>query len=1304
MSLFKPPTPVLIASGGGGGGGTAINNASSSVAINTDTSTGEDKIQIVTNQNVAVIVDNNQNVIIGQENANPTKKLTVSAPLGQCIQLINETNNSSTNLITNSDGGLSVTTTGLNIQFGSNDVYINPNSLHIGPTAVIATAAQLNYNAVTPGTASAIRALVVDNNRNISNINSLTAASLFGIIQTGSQPNITSLNSVNIGSLSLNGYSVQSSAIELNYLQGVIPGTAKSNKALVIDSSKNISGINLLNAITLVGTLQTSTQPNITSVGTLNGLSVNGLVGIGTTNPTKTLDIVATSPSIRISTGSNGAELLIDSSGNFKINPDNDIVVASHKNMLFSGSSTLSGLNSLVAINLTGTLQTGSQPNITAIGALSALNVNGDTIIGRIDTTTAAQRLIIREQNGQCLRLSRTFTIGCDLTINAQGDLELKPYKDVRIISGAALRMAGAITGVSDLTANTLTGAIQTPDQPNITSIGTLSSLNVSNNITAYSVISTNVTGTLQTSSQPNITLIGTLSNLDVSNRITATNVVATTLTGTLQTSSQPNITSVGTLSSLNVSNGITASSVSAGSLTGTIQTSSQPNITSVGTLSSLNVSNAITASSVSASSLTGTIQTGSQPNITSIGTLSSLNVSNTINASSLVSSTLTGTLQTGSQPNITSVGTLSSLNVTNTINASSVSAGSLSGTLQTGSQPNITSIGVLNKLSTGCIGIGVINPSCAIDINTSDLEIDPIIKLNNGTINGSIRIDINGLLIDTNGDYLTLGTDVGLRFMGGEITGLSSLTATSLNGTIQTSDQPNITRIGTLSYLDSGYLGLGTESSDQYRLKLFDENGKMITMSDGSSSMIISMIGDDYTINTSNNRLALGPDVNLVLNGGTIIGLDNLETNNITGTLQTASQPNITSVGTLSELIVNGGISAENATLDSIHITGDVVVDGELILSIPLSFSNLSSSTGSFDANIAATSSTNGGTLTVTGGAAFSENVYIGTSLTIGNATITQSSISALSGGTPGTVTPEVYISADNNKDLTGFRNLTSDNFYGTIQTSYQPIITTVGNLLNLNVSGYLGVGTLSPIKQLEINSTTGDCLRLTYNKTSAYVDVLVDSSGNATIAPTSGLLAISSKISTQQILLGNTTNTIMPLEIGYTPFTMTQSYAFNTSTNSHGTFTSTSTASSYNYSIRALGRILCTQSVDVMSDKRTKTNIIGLTEEFCESFIKQTNPVSFNWIDGDSNKAYGYIAQDLIRAGFHDLVNLTKDDSVDELIDDDGFINPAGVKFTISYQHIIPILAKNQERLIRENEELKAKLEKILEMLQFQ
>jgi hypothetical protein len=113
------------------------------------------------------------------------------------------------------------------------------------------------------------------------------------------------------------------------------------------------------------------------------------------------------------------------------------------------------------------------------------------------------------------------------------------------------------------------------------------------------------LTGTLTTAAQPNVTSVGTLTSLAVTGNATAGNVYANSgtvgaslLTGTLTTAAQPNVTSVGTLTSLAVTGNATAGNVYANSgtvgaslLTGTLTTAAQPNVTSLGTLSNLTVS-----------------------------------------------------------------------------------------------------------------------------------------------------------------------------------------------------------------------------------------------------------------------------------------------------------------------------------------------------------------------------------------------------------------------------------------------------------------------------------------------------------------------------------------------------------------------------------------------------------------------------------------------------------------------------------------------------------------------------------------
>lgn len=149
-------------------------------------------------------------------------------------------------------------------------------TLTLGTTALNATAAQLNYLAgvTTPGTAAASSALVLDSNKSIIGITTLSSTNLGGTLSTAAQPNITSLGTLSAltvsgasslaattitGTLTLGATALSATATQLNYLSGVTtPGTAVASSALVLDSNKSISGIADLtsNALSTSGNIQ----------------------------------------------------------------------------------------------------------------------------------------------------------------------------------------------------------------------------------------------------------------------------------------------------------------------------------------------------------------------------------------------------------------------------------------------------------------------------------------------------------------------------------------------------------------------------------------------------------------------------------------------------------------------------------------------------------------------------------------------------------------------------------------------------------------------------------------------------------------------------------------------------------------------------------------------------------------------------------------------------------------------------------------------------------------------------------------
>lgn len=390
------------------------------------------------------------------------------------------------------------------------------------------------------------------------------------------------------------------------------------------------------------------------------------------------------------------------------------------------------------------------------------------------------------------------------------------------------------------------------------------------------------------------------------------------------------------------------------------------------------------------------------------------------------------------------------------------------------------------------------------------------------------------------------------------------------------------------------------------------------------------------------------------------------------------------------------GGSSTISATNTNITITNaaSLYISGTPIAGTNVTITNnyslwIASGGILFGSNIASTSTTTG-TLVITGGLGVSGSLYAtslsGTLLIAAQPNIT--SVGTLTGLTMGGVL------AMGTNNITG-----TGNIGGTLTTVAQPNITSVGDLTDLTVNGIsilngsTGINKIStPGMQAEINSATGSCLRLSYNAPSSaatvYTDLKVSSVGNLKIA-TSG----------PSVLIGNTTNIVMPLELGTTTYTIPTSFGW---LKSNGTIGSSASGTSTTYSLRANGRILCNTEIDVLSDARVKTNITSLDADFCKQFIINTVPVSYNFTHVEDEKThYGYLAQDIIRAGYDQLVSIVPNETLQEVIDSDGFVSPAGKQLTLCYDEIIPILAKNISILYEENNQLKEQINTLMKLI---
>ena len=138
-----------------------------------------------------------------------------------------------------------------------------------------------------------------------------------------------------------------------------------------------------------------------------------------------------------------------------------------------------------------------------------------------------------------------------------------------------------------------------------------------------------NIAGTLTTASQLNITSIGTLTGLTVTNPIVGS---VTGTASTVTTAAQPNITSVGTLTAVTVTGNATAGNIIAAS--GTVQYGTNPG---AGTIT---VSNASTTAGIFASGITD-INLGLSANITMGATGKTVTARGNVTADNLQATTL---------------------------------------------------------------------------------------------------------------------------------------------------------------------------------------------------------------------------------------------------------------------------------------------------------------------------------------------------------------------------------------------------------------------------------------------------------------------------------------------------------------------------------------------------------------------------------------------------------------------------------------------------------------------------------------
>jgi hypothetical protein len=726
-----------------------------------------------------------------------------------------------------------------------------------------------------------------------------------GTVYTAAQPNITS-----VGTLTSLGVNGNITAANITANTGVFTGNGSGLSAI---AGANVTGTvanatyatsagtaTTAGSATTAGTVTTNAQPNITSVGTLTSLSVTGNANVGNIGATN---------GVFTNVSGNGSAL----SSITGANVTGEVSFAATANSVAGANVSGQVANALVA----GTVYTAAQPNITSVGTLSSLTVTGNVVGGNVYANSGTIGATTLSASGNVNAANANITANLIANyITASNGLQIS--NGALTVSAGNLDVTGNINVTGNLNYSNVTdlvvgdpliyiGANNTGD---LYDLGIVASYN---NGTYYH------TGIARNHTTDYWTFFDGVVEEPTTVVDWANATYPTVQLGNLIATANANIGGYA-----NVVGNITAGNINAGNLltanfvTGTLTTNAQPNITSVGTLTSLAVTGNGTFGNVYANSGIIGAQTlkGEGGNISNI---QGANVSGTVS-----SATTAGTVTTAAQPNITSVGTLTGLSVNGNITAANITAntGRFSGngsglTSLTGA--NVTGQ-VANALVAGTV------------YTAAQPNITSVGTLTSLGVNGNItaaNITANTGRFSGNGSGLT-------NIAGANVTGQvgNALVA----GTVYTAAQPNITSVGTLTSLTvSGNANVGNIGATNFV---------------GSGASLTSL-------NASN--LASGTVPSARLSGTYTINISGSATT--AGTVTTAAQPNITSVGTLSSLTVSGNvstgnISGTNGNLTTANISGNLII-GNASVTTAISYGSVTTTAVTANQTIASFSAT---------------------------------------------------------------------------------------------------------------------------------------------------------------------------------------------------------------------------------------------------------------------------------------------------------------------------------------------------------
>ncbi len=560
--------------------------------------------------------------------------------------------------------------------------------------------------------------------------------------------------------------------------------------------------------------------------------------------------------------------------------------------------------NSVAGSNVSGVVANATH----AVSSDSANSVAGSNVTGEVSFAGTANAVAGANVSGEV-----TFAQVANSVAGANVSGEVSFAATANAVDGA--NVSGTVANATHAsTANAVVDAVQS----NITSVGTLSSLNVSGNIDAGNVI---ITGLISGDG-------GGLSNISVS---TGSYIEAGTSEARVDTNGPFRVTVGGTANVLQVNNSGTEVAVTGSmSVSGGFDNNIDFNSTSnLGPVSNVTVTGGVngaflktdgsgvltwdTATLVPAQGTdTQVIFNDGGSDYAGISGFTFNKTSGNLNAPGHIiagngvnGTTLGGSLTTNAQPNITSTGTLTGLILSGNLNTTSdliTNAGNI--TIASGSGSfigngagltNITGANV-SEVPLATLATTATTANAVAGANVSG-EV-PFAQVANSVAGANVSGEV---------DFAATANAVDGSNVSGAVS--TATVATTVSGAAQS----NITSVGTLSSLSvTGNVSAGNVSG----------TGGVFTYVSGDGANLTAIDGQQVTGEVDFAQVAnsvAGANVS-----GTVALATSATSATTSGTVTTGAQPNITSVGTLSVLGINGIVTAQSFTANTGLFNGD--------------------------------------------------------------------------------------------------------------------------------------------------------------------------------------------------------------------------------------------------------------------------------------------------------------------------------------------------------------------------------------------